>query len=87
MSLSLGRPTYHGAGLRLDFLEGAPGARKLRVFPIVFAAIRVYASALNAQEIRLVQPINETVRGYYEKFGFRYVKKGDYLYLPVERTT
>lgn len=39
-----------------------------------------YAEALGATEFRIVEPINEDVRKYYEAFGMTYVRKGDYLY-------
>lgn len=79
-SLSLGRPTYCGTGMRLDFVEGNPDRREIKVFPFVMAAITTYAEALGANEIRVMNPINEEVKSYYEKFGLVYVAKGDYLY-------
>lgn len=79
-SLSLGRPTYHGTGLRLDFIEGNPDIREIKVFPIMMAAITTYAEALGANEVRVMNPINEEVKNYYQKFGLIYIAKGDYLY-------
>lgn len=79
-SLSLGRPTYYGTGMRLDFVEGNPDRREIKVFPFAMAAITTYAEALGANEIRVMNPINEEVKSYYEKFGLVYVAKGDYLY-------
>ncbi|WP_338847385.1 hypothetical protein V8J88_01540 [Massilia sp. W12] len=82
-SLSLGRPTRNAAGLRLDFLEGSPENRNLKVVPFVLLAMAVYAESLGATEIRLVQPINDTVRKYYEGFGMQYVRKGDFLFMRL----
>lgn len=79
-SLSLGRPTYHGTGMRLDFIEGNPNHREVKVFPVVMAAITTYAEALGANEVRVMNPINEEVKSYYQQFGLIYVSKGDYLY-------
>ena len=79
-SLSLGRPTYCGTGMRLDFIEANPDHREIKVFPIVMAAITTYAEALGASEVRVMNPINEEVKTYYQKFGLIYVANGDYLY-------
>jgi len=79
-SLSLGRPTYSGTGMRLDFIEGNPDYHGIKVFPIVMAALTTYAEALGANELRVMNPINDEVRDYYSKFGLTYVANGDYLY-------
>jgi len=79
-SLTLGRPTYQGTGLRLDFIEGNPDNREVKVFPITMAAMATYAEALGATQLRVMNPINDDVKHYYEKFGLTYVAKGDYLY-------
>ena len=80
ISLTLGRPTYHGAGLRLDFIEANQDSNRIRVLPIVMVALTTYAEALGANEIRIMNPINDAVKAYYEKAGLVYVKNGDYLY-------
>lgn len=79
-SLSLGRPTYNATGMRLDFIEGNPNYREIKVFPIVMASLTTYAEALGANELRVMNPINDDVKEYYSKFGMNYVAKGDYLY-------
>jgi len=56
-SLSLGRPTYNGTSLRLDFIEGNPDYREIKVFPPVMAAMTTYAEALGANELRVMNPI------------------------------
>ncbi|WP_444995438.1 hypothetical protein [Aliikangiella sp. IMCC44359] len=83
-SLSLGRPTYRGSKMRLDFLEGNPDKSKdIKVFEHNFLAISTYTQVLGADELRLMNPINNIVKSYYESFGFRYVTKGDYLYIRL----
>jgi len=82
-SLSLGRPTYQGTSLRLDFIEGNPDYREIKVFPLVMAAMTTYAEALGASELRVMNPINDDVKDYYQKFGLIYVAKGDYLFTRV----
>lgn len=78
-SLTLGRPTYNATGLRLDFIEKNPEYSDIKVFQITLAAMNVYADALGAKELRIMNPINEEVKKYYESFGLMYVPKGDYL--------
>lgn len=87
VSLSLGRPTYAGTGLRLDVIEGSPEGREIKVFPAVIAAIAVYASALGAEEIRVMNPINQAVKDYYSNQGFTFVAKGNYLYKKLSGLT
>jgi hypothetical protein len=50
-SLSLGRPTYNGTALRLDFVEAAPAGREVAVFPILLVAMRTYADMLGRQTV------------------------------------
>ncbi len=73
--LAIGRPTYHGHGLRLDFLEAMIRSNDYKAFPIVLLAMEVFAAALGASELRLVHPINETMKIHYQKLGFTYGTK------------
>lgn len=80
-AISLGRPTYNATGLRLDIVEAMPkdlGDRS-NVFDTILLAYEVYARMLNANHIRIMNPVNDTVKAYYEKYGYKYVAKGDYL--------
>jgi len=40
----------------------------------------IYAEALGANELRVMNPINEDVKNYYQNFGLVYVPKGDYFF-------
>ncbi len=82
-SLSLGRPTYNATGLRLDFIERNPDYTDIKVFQITLAAMNVYADVLGANELRIMNPINDEVKKYYETFGLQYVEKNDYLFIRV----
>lgn len=82
-SLSLGRPTYNATGLRLDFIEKNPEPAELKVFQITLAAMSVYADLLGARELRVMHPVNNEVREYYETFGLVYVPHGDYLFTRI----
>lgn len=84
VSLTLGRPTYQGTKLRLDFIEGNPEKPShVQVFEPTFLAMVGYAHALGADELRVMNPINAEVKRYYERFGLQYVAKGDYLYIRL----
>lgn len=82
ISLSLGRPTYAGTALRLDFVEASPKELGERVGTMTFviAGLVAYAHLLKARQIRIMNPINETVRNHYASFGYTCEPKGDYLY-------
>lgn len=85
ITLSLGRPTYQASSLRLDFVEARPrelGGRP-SVFDEVLVAYSIYARIINAKSIRIMHPINDDVKTYYESFGYSYVATQDYLYKEV----
>lgn len=80
-AIALGRPTYNATGLRLDIVEAMPrdlGARS-NVFDPIILAYEVYARMINANHIRIMNPVNDAVRSFYEKYGYEYVPKGNYL--------
>lgn len=85
IGLSLGRPTYQGTALRLDFVEASPidlGERPA-IIELVLLGYEIYARLLNAKQIRIMNPINNTIRSYYEKFGYNYTSHGDYLFRSI----
>lgn len=85
ITLSMGRPTYNGTALRLDFIEARPkdlGSRP-PVFGEVLVAYGIYARLLNAKQIRIMHPIGNDVKSYYSSFGYKCVPKKDYLYRDV----
>ncbi|EGR1737541.1 hypothetical protein WKI44_23000 [Vibrio alginolyticus] len=83
LSLSLGRPTYYGNSMRLDFIEANPDISGTRVFPATLFTMITYAELLGATEVRVMKPINDDVKKYYQSFGLTYVVKGDYLYMRL----
>jgi len=84
ISLTMGRPTYNGTALRLDFIEASPEKPKgLKVVPAVLFVMITYAEALGASQIRVMNPINDAVKKYYESIGLVYVAEEDYLYLRL----
>ena len=87
LSLSLGRPTYHGTSMRLDFVERSPGFRLFagEMFSISQLAFETYGRLIGANYLRVMEPINEKLIQYYtsKDIGFSFVKaaKGNPHYL------
>ena len=83
-SLSLGRPTYNGHSLRLDYIEGNPEkSENVKVFEPTLIAMVAYAEIMGADELRVMHPISTTVREHYERFGLQYIANGDYLFIKL----
>jgi len=80
-AISLGRPTYNATGLRLDIVEAMPRdlGERSNVFDTIILACEVYARMINANHIRIMNPVNDTVKTFYERYGYKYIAKGDYL--------
>ncbi len=74
-SLALGRPSFNGTRVRLELVErvATNSMLKGRAFAITELALIAYANLLGAEEVRVMQPINESVRDYYISKGYRYV--------------
>lgn len=73
-SLSLGRPNASGSRLRLEFTEARPLENPLkgRIMPIVLSVAEVYGGLLGADEVRLIDPIDQKLVDYYSSFGYEY---------------
>lgn len=80
---SIGRPTFSGGKLRLDYLESSPLGTKLDglITDITIATYAVYARAIGAIQLRIMNPVNMDVRDHYlSKPGFSYNRNGDYCF-------
>jgi len=80
---SIGIPTCGGGKLRLDFIESSPIISPLSglITDIVIATGIIYAKTIGASQLRIMRPINETVKNLYlSKAGFSYNQKGDFCY-------
>lgn len=80
---SIGRPTYSGNKLRLDFIEANPLGSPLNglITDIILVSSRVYARAIGASQLRIMHPVNERVRDHYMSKGdFSYNEKGNFCY-------
>lgn len=80
-AISLGRPTYNATGLRLDIVEAMPRdlGERSNVFDTIILAYEIYARMINANHIRIMNPVNDTVKSFYERYGYKYIAEGDYL--------
>ena len=76
VGLSLGRPTYAGTGLRLNFIEKAPQS-EISLLDITYIALSAYAALIGADHINIMHPVNAFVRDYYVRKGFSYNAKSD----------
>ena len=74
-SLALGRPSFNGTRVRLELIErvAVNSVLKGKAFAITELALVAYAELLGAEEVRIMQPINEKVRNYYIQNGYQYV--------------
>ncbi len=82
--LALGRPTWSGNRLRLDFIEAAPQKTALSglVLDITVIAAEAYADAIGASQLRIMNPINEKVRNHYlnSNRGFSFDQRENFCY-------
>lgn len=88
-SLALGRPSYNGTFMRLDFVEKAPGNCPFssEMVPITLLAYETYARRIGAKQFRIIDPINHKVlRSYLQYGGFVHQpgRKGNPHYLVRE---
>ena len=83
-SLSLGRPSFKGERLRLELTERVANHSMLkgRAFSITELSLIAYANLLGASEIRIMQPINESVIDFYVQKGYSYVASTGAKHFP-----
>lgn len=82
-SASIGKPTCSGGKLRLDYLESTPMGTPLDglITDITIAAGVVYARAIGAIQLRIMNPVNDKVKKHYlSKPGFAYDQKENFCY-------
>ncbi|MCX2803131.1 hypothetical protein OQJ68_15160 [Microbulbifer thermotolerans] len=83
---SIGRPTWSGNKLRLDFIEANPSGSPLSgtIADIVILSGKLYAKAIGASEIRIMNPVNDKVRNYYmSKGGFKFDSVGNFCFQEI----
>jgi hypothetical protein len=67
LSLTLGRPTYKGTSIRMDFLERIPKDTIYsgELFGVSQLAYETYGRLIGAQTIRIIEPLNHKLITYY----------------------
>jgi hypothetical protein len=77
LSLTLGRPTYKGTSMRMDFIERRPKNCLYagQLFAVSLLAYETYGRLIGAEYVRLVEPMNQKLISYYtsKDGGFAYV--------------
>ena len=76
-SLSLGRPSYNGKFMRLDYIEKAPSNCPFSsdIVGVTILSYETYATLTGASQFRIIDPINDKVlRSYLKHGGFSYQK-------------
>ncbi|WP_299599668.1 hypothetical protein [uncultured Microbulbifer sp.] len=70
-SMTLGRPTYRGTAIRLDFIERFNKHVLFAndMFPVSLLAYEAYARLIGATQIRIMDPLNEKLVKYYSSHG------------------
>ena len=85
-SLTLGRPTYKGTEMRLDFIEKTPTISVFsgEMFRVSLLAYETYGDLIGAKKIRIMEPMNNKLINFYMSYGgFSFVgpKQGNPHYL------
>ena len=85
-SLTLGRPTYKGTAIRLDFIEKFNKDTLFSgdMFPVSLLAYEAYGKLIGASQLRIMEPENDKLIKYYSSHGgfdFQRSMKGNPHYL------
>ena len=85
-SLSLGRPTFNGTEMRLDFIEKFTKNPLFsgEIFGVSLIAYEAYGKLIGANKLRIMNPTNEKLISYYSShagFSYRKAHKGNPHYL------
>lgn len=83
---SIGRPTWSGSKLRIDFIEANPLGSPLSgaIADIVILSGKIYAKAIGASQLRIMHPVNDKVRNHYiSKGGFSFDERGNFCFLEI----
>ena len=81
LSLTLGRPTYRGTSIRMDFIEKTSGLTMYsgELFGVSQLAYETYGRLIGAKSIRLVEPMNQKLITYYTS------KDGGFKLFPAKQ--
>ena len=72
----------HTIQLDLDYIEKSPEANESHL-DLSYLALYAYATLLGANHVKIMTPINNDVRDYYESKGFKYDQKSNSCIMRV----
>lgn len=77
LAVTLGHPTRHGTGLRLNLVQAAPKTDRndLKMLPIILLAYDLFAGMINCEHIRVVNPLNDQLIQVYRQHGFSELRR------------
>lgn len=84
--LCRGKPIEAHSKLCLEIVEAAPDismTERGAILPIMSACASIYGRLIGAQEIRVLEPTSASRVRLYERYGYRYVASGNYLFKKV----
>ncbi len=90
--LSYGMPTKSKSKLKIDIIESTPYHRhknNTKIFGLISQAAQYYALLLGANEVRIMNPLNEKLINHYCSYGYDYIqprksKIGNYCSINIE---
>lgn len=77
VGLAYGAPTISKSNLKIDIIEATPykdHKSDVKVFEVITRAAHYYGALLGADEVRLMNPLSESLINYYCSYGYEYVK-------------
>jgi len=77
LAVTLGHPTRHGTGLRLNLVQATPESKRKnrKMLPMVLTAYDLYAAMIGCNHIRVVNPLNEQLVKLYCGHGFSQLRR------------
>lgn len=90
--LTYGMPTQTKTKLKVDIIESTPfreHKNNQKIFEIISTAAQYYAVLLGADEVRIMNPLNDDLVKYYCSYGYEFVepvkkKLGTYCSMKIE---
>jgi hypothetical protein len=74
--LTYGMPTKTKTKLKIDIIESTPFSEHKnnhKIFEIISTAAQYYAHLLGADEVRIMNPLNQDLTKYYCSFGYEHI--------------
>ena len=72
-AVTYGRPSHHRTKLKLMLVESSPikpSPLTCKTFSIISTCAMIYADLIDADEVYIIDPVNDAVASYYMQFGY-----------------